>query len=50
MFAISGENLTKRLRVMTLKTIFAQEIGWFAKEIYFEISKTRILSLYFKVR
>jgi hypothetical protein len=29
MFAISGENLTKRLRIKAFKSMLSQEIGWF---------------------
>lgn len=33
MFAISGENLTKRMRTRAFKSMLSQEIGWFdAKE------------------
>lgn len=29
MFAISGENLTKRMRAKAFKSMLSQEIGWF---------------------
>ncbi len=29
MFAISGENLTKRIRIKAFKSMLSQEIGWF---------------------
>ena len=29
MFGIAGENLTKRLRSKTFKTILSQEVAWF---------------------
>ena len=32
MFAISGENLTVRIRRLTLESMLRQEIGWFDRE------------------